>query len=176
MTAQRACEGRGVRCLLGKGWARQGPASRFPGENPGEVPHRRARPPAFRGTSPSPGVGVGRPPPARHALPVSAPTPVRPARGQCPDPRAAARASPSSARRCFRRVSTSFLGSSTFWVDFFTSPWLLRENIPPREARSRRCGRRRRGRASHSTGSGPARVAWATWPPLSVPPPLPLQL
>lgn len=45
-----------------------------------------------------------------------------------------ARASPSSARRCFRRVSTSFLGSSTFWMDFFTSPWLRRENIAPWEA------------------------------------------
>lgn len=37
-------------------------------------------------------------------------------------------------RRCFRRVSASFLVSSTFWVDFFTSPCGFLENIlpPPR--------------------------------------------
>lgn len=37
-------------------------------------------------------------------------------------------------RRCLRRVSASFLVSSTFWVDFFTSPCGFLENIlpPPR--------------------------------------------
>lgn len=37
-------------------------------------------------------------------------------------------------RRCLRRVSASFLVSSTFWVDFFTSPCGFFENIlpPPR--------------------------------------------
>lgn len=73
-----------------------------------------------------------------------------------------ARASPSSARRCFRRVSTSFLGSNTFWVDFFTSPWLLRENIPPREAWAPPAGQERLRHTSHRIGSGPARVARAT--------------
>lgn len=96
--------------------------------------------------------------------PASQPDDPRPIpAGARPRPR---RASPSSARRCFRRVSTSFLGSSTFWVDFFTSPWLLRENIPPRGARPRRRGRRRLRRAGHSRGSG-RRVSRG---PLAAPP------
>lgn len=38
--------------------------------------------------------------------------------------------SPNSERRCFSRVRTSFFGSKTFCVDFLTSPWPLRVNIP----------------------------------------------
>lgn len=34
-------------------------------------------------------------------------------------------------RRCLRRVNASFLVSSTFWVDFFTSPCGFLENILP---------------------------------------------
>lgn len=108
--------------------------------------------------------------------PASQPDDPRPIpAGARPRPR---RASPSSARRCFRRVSTSFLGSSTFWVDFFTSPWLLRENIPPRGARPRRRGRRRLRRAGHSRGSGrrvsrgPLAAPPARQQPPAPPPPL----
>lgn len=120
----------------------RGPGGPLSGEQ------RRAR---GRGRAPRPPHPGARP--ARRARPAAPPTP------------SPARASPSSARRCFRRVSTSFLGSSTFWVDFFTSPWLRRENIPPREDRAPRWGGRRRSRASHRIGSGPARVAWATHRP-----------
>lgn len=38
--------------------------------------------------------------------------------------------SPNSVRRCLSRVSTSFFGSRTFCVDFLTSPWIFRVNIP----------------------------------------------
>lgn len=97
----------------------------------------------------------GTPAPTRRVCspgPVSQPDDPRPIpAGARPRPR---RASPSSARRCFRRVSTSFLGSSTFWVDFFTSPWLLRENIPPQGA-GPPAPRRSQQRV------GPARVARA---------------
>lgn len=57
------------------------------------------------------------------------------------------RPSPMTMRRCLRRVSASFLVSSTFWVDFFTSPCGFFENIlppprpdsgPPLPARSKR--------------------------------------
>lgn len=90
-------------------WASRGPCANHP------------RPPASLGPESPPGPRNGWHPILRQVPLVTQPTP---------------RASPSSARRCFRRVSTSFLGSSTFCVDFFTSPWLLRENIPPREARA----------------------------------------
>lgn len=40
-------------------------------------------------------------------------------------------------RRCLRRVKASFLVSSTFWVDFFTSPCGFLENILPPPAPSR---------------------------------------
>lgn len=86
----------------------------------GSCAHHR-QPPASLGPESPPGPRHGWDPTLRQVALTTQPTP---------------RASPSSARRCFRRVSTSFLGSSTFCVDFFTSPWLLRENIPPRGSRA----------------------------------------
>lgn len=66
--------------------------------------------------------------------------------GPCPAEEAAgsARGSPSTARRCLRRVSTSFFGSSAFCVDFLTSAWPLRENIPGAGAPGCSGGRRMR--------------------------------
>lgn len=116
-----------------------------------------------------------------HPTPSGIPDPTlnRPAPRQCPRPQrsgALARALPSSARRCFRRVNTSFLGSSTFWVDFFTSPWLLRENIPPREAWSPPAGQEAPAprESLHRVGAGACRASHS--PPPSRPPPLPLKL
>lgn len=61
------------------------------------------------------------------ASPLPPPTPHPPRPGSL-------LSSPMTMRRCLRRVSASFLVSSTFWVDFFTSPCGFLENIlrPPR--------------------------------------------
>ena len=100
------------------------------------------------------------PPPYRpHPRPDPRPAHVR---AGAPEPGAPERSSPSGARRCFKRVSTSFLGSSTFWGNFFTSLWLLRENIPLWGTRPRRRGRRRLPRGNHYIWSGSARVPRAT--------------
>jgi hypothetical protein len=93
-------------------------------------PARVARPPAPR-------------PPAplqkrRSALPCPAPPLRPPAPRHIPRGPLPRRSSPMTMRRCLRRVSASFLVSSTFWVDFFTSPWGFLENILPPPARFRR--------------------------------------
>lgn len=97
------------------------------------------------------------PPPPTHTPPSSVPC------------RAVPRLSPSSARRCLRRVSTSRLGSSAFCVHFLASAWPFLENMAgsrdrhPRQqpgASGRRPGGRRgphgsagRGRAPHSAAA-----------------------
>lgn len=68
------------------------------------------------------------------------------------------RSSPMTMRRCLRRVSASFLVSSTFWVDFFTSPCGFLENIlplplpPPRPTP-----------APSRSGPGPGGGKWREW-------------
>lgn len=63
------------------------------------------------------------------------------------------RSSPMTMRRCLRRVSASFLVSSTFWVDFFTSPCGFLENILPPPPRPTPAPSR----------SGPGGEKWSEW-------------
>lgn len=98
------------------------------------------------------------PPPHTHTPPSSVPC------------RAVPRLSPSSARRCLRRVSTSRLGSSAFCVHFLASAWPFLENMAgsrdrhPRQqpgASGRRPGGRRGPRGSAGRGRAPHSAAAA---------------
>lgn len=139
--------GTGVQCVLGKGWSRQCPASRFPGENLGEVHTGGLGCPLFRAQAQDPETGsVARRPhstPSPSQLPPprpragSAPTPgLR----RAPHPAAPAGASGGSARPSWGPAPSGWTSSH------------------PRGSSGRTSRRGKPGPAAGAGGAGAARV------------------